>query len=263
MAANPPNGWETVFQEAEDEWETIEEILEDRRQKGAVIVPPPDKLFRAFELTPLDEVRVVIFADEPHTDPRYPSTSLAQGLAFSSNPSGNITEVLTKIYNEIRLEYGTQFSYPSHGCLDAWARQGVLLVCNSLTSEEREEGESARDSACKHGKIWNGFMIMVIRAIKDTNPDCIYVAWGKSGGRLMGEVGDKGTNLEGSHPLAYRGFSGCGHFLQINQILAENQRKRIVAAGKKDKIVFSEEEVDEKVAEEGGIQGINWNVPDM
>lgn len=257
---NTPIGWETVFRDASDEWETIEEVLNARSQMRTV-VPEPHNLFRAFHLTPLNKVKVVIFAGEPHTDQLHPSPPLAQGVAFGVKKDSNVPKALQKIYNEIFQEYGQQFRIPTHGCLDFWAQQGVLLLCNSLTAEEGEQ--------MAHGQLWTGFMITVIRALKEANPNCIYVSWGKSAEQLLRYVGDKGTKLTAGHPLAYSGFFGCDHFVEINRILAENQRERFKTEAKLNGITFIcneygiqtvDEYIDMKVNEEG-IDGINWNLP--
>jgi uracil-DNA glycosylase len=132
-----------------------------------------------------------------------------------------IPSSLVNMFKEIKNTV-TGFETPSHGDLTGWARQGVLLLNTCLTVRPASPG-------C-HKEIWLGFIKKVINAIIDTNPNCIFVLWGRKAQKVRKMLGERATVLEAAHPSgfsAHRGFFGCNHFNQINTLLSESGQRQI------------------------------------
>jgi len=191
-----------------DVWMKCDDIINDIWQTldGRQINPSTDKIFRAFELTPLNEVKVVIFGSEPSTT--------SNGLAFSVN-SPPLSSTLVNIYKEVQSSY-PEFAIPGHGDLTKWAQQGVLLLNTCLTSEAN------RPKA--HKTVWEGVINKVLEAINQENPKCIYVMWGRDAEKLEKNLKISAIKLVASHPAVYQGFSGCKHFKLINDELIKQNK---------------------------------------
>ena len=212
----PPPGWEEVFESSKLELKEISDILCDQEKVYGTIYPLKKDIFRAFEMTPLSHVKVVIFGQDPYHD----STSSgprAQGLAFSVSECSNIPPSLRNIFTEIKNEYPEEFVTPQHGDLSFWAYQGVFLLNTCLTVRPGAAGS--------HKKLWTGLIVKVIDAINKTNPSCVYVLWGDKAKNLRPYIGGKAKILQSPHPSplsAYRGFYGNNHFIEINRLLRES-----------------------------------------
>ena len=211
-----PYTWESVFEKCLNEFADIDEILKDNKKK---LIPGNNNIFRAFHLTPLNKVKVVIFGQDPYHTIK-DEEPIATGLAFSVKKTSTIPSSLNNIYKEMEK---TGFRRPQHGDLTNWATQGVLLLNSCLTVLPGEPG-------C-HKEIWHGFIKRVIHAILDKNPNCVFVAWGKNAQKVANKfVGQRGTILTAAHPSglsANRGFFGCNHFNQINEILKSTRQEII------------------------------------
>jgi uracil-DNA glycosylase len=184
-------------------------------RKEHLVHPKEHLVFRAFELTPLDKVKVVILGQDP-----YPSSGHAHGLAFSVDPSVRpIPKSLQNIFKEIESNFGS--SIPEHGCLDRWAEQGVLMLNTVLT---------VRSGAPKsHANLgWERFTDEVIRVLNNQNSVIVFIFWGNDAKKKMQLVdANRHLVLTGAHPSplsAYRGFFGCQHFLKANVWLEKNGR---------------------------------------
>ena len=184
-------------------------------------MPAPENLFRAFNLTPLPKVKVVILGQDPYQS-LINGLPVATGLAFSVRKGFPIPSSLQNIYKEIQSTV-KGFSSPSHGDLTSWAVQGVLLLNSCLTVREGQAGS--------HKEIWHGFIKRAVKAILDQNPTCVFVAWGKNAQKVAKKfVGEKAPVLTAAHPSglsAHRGFFGCNHFNQINDLLAQSGKSPI------------------------------------
>ena len=210
-----PLGWKKVFRNADLEILDVSHILENDKRVNGRFYPDCSILFRAFEITPLSSVRVVIIGQDPYHGSNYDRTPQAQGMSFSVKRGAKIPSSLKNIYKEIRDSY-PQFTIPSHGDLTGWAFQGVLLLNSCLTVRPGFPGS--------HKEIWLGFVKKVINAVIDTNPHCIFVLWGRKAQKVRKMLGERVTVLEAAHPSGYsahRGFFGCGHFKIINEKLIE------------------------------------------
>lgn len=208
-----PSTWYGAFQQAIDELKDISEIVADQEKKNGRIYPNKQNIFRAFELTPLKQVKVVIFGQDPyHTTNDY-GEPIASGLAFSVSRREKVPPSLNNIYKELESCL-PEFKRPNHGDLTAWAKQGVLLCNTALTVNPGQPGS--------HGQIWHGFIRHIIEAIVETNRHCIYVLWGKHAQSLESLIGSRGIILTAAHPSGYsanKGFFGCQHFKLINEKL--------------------------------------------
>lgn len=211
---SPPFGWKDVFKNAENELKDVSDILENQEKSVSKFFPLKNNLFRAFELTPLNKVRVVIFGQDPYHTATKKGEPIAQGLSFSVDKKSAIPPSLLNIYKEIKNNY-PEFEIPKHGDLTSWARQGVLLCNTCLTVNPGDPGS--------HGDIWDGFIKQVINAILNKNKNCIFVLWGSKAKKLEKFIAGRGHILIGAHPSPFSaikyGFFGCQHFKKINELL--------------------------------------------
>lgn len=191
----------------------LNEFLTHEHALGKTIYPPESEIYRAFELTSLENVQVVIIGQDP-----YHGEGQAHGLAFSVKPGVKIPPSLVNIYKELKQDIDG-FSIPLHGNLTKWAEQGVLLLNTVLTVEK-----SLAHSHAKSG--WETFTDNVLHFLNSSEKSIIFVLWGSHAikkGRLI--KGEQHRILSGPHPSplsAYRGFFGCSHFSKINQLLISN-----------------------------------------
>lgn len=186
--------------------------LKQQRAAGQVIYPPEAMVFNAFKYTPFDQLKVVIIGQDPYHGPNQ-----AHGLSFSVPEGVAIPPSLRNIYKELQLEYA-DFQYPSHGCLESWAQQGVLLL-NTVLTVVANEANSHRQLG------WEQFTDQVIRAISAQGEGIVFLLWG-SHAIKKGQLVDKQKHhiLTAPHPSplsAHRGFLGCGHFVQANDLLTQ------------------------------------------
>ena len=187
----------------------LREFLRAEKSAGKVIYPRGVEMFNAFDHTPLDQVRVVILGQDPYHGP-----GQAHGLCFSVRPGVALPPSLVNIYREIEEELAVKM--PAHGCLSAWADQGVLLL-NSVLSVERA------NAASHQGKGWEQ---LTDRAIEVVNRDCehvVFMLWGAYAQRKGAFIdAQRHCVLRAPHPSplsAHRGFFGCGHFRSANEYL--------------------------------------------
>lgn len=177
-----------------------------------VIFPPSDEIFSALEVTPINDVKVVIIGQDP-----YHEKGQAHGMSFSVKPGIKTPPSLQNMYKELHEELG--LFIPNNGYLDKWARQGVLLLNNVLTVRE--------GAANSHkGKGWEQFTDAVIEAVNKQDRPVVYLLWG-SNARTKKKLitNPKHLVLESVHPSplsAYNGFFGCGHFKKANEFLNSN-----------------------------------------
>lgn len=218
----PPRTWEAVFESAKDEIKDISDILEEDKKINGERIPNNCDLFRAFHLTPLHRIRVVILAQDPFPSRLPDGRPLATGLAFSVPRDAPIPSSLRNIYKELKDSI-PGFVVPNHGDLTSWSLQGVFLLNSCLTVREGEAG-------C-FKELFMGFIKKVINAILEVNPYCIFVAWGNNAQKVASKfVGEKAVVLTCPHPSglsANRGFFGCGHFPEINRLLIARKSEPI------------------------------------
>lgn len=189
-------------------FESLVRFLHKEKAEGQKIFPPGGQIFRAFELTPLDKLKVVILGQDP-----YHGYGQAHGLSFSVPEGVPAPPSLKNIFKEIETDLGVRMSgYPD---LENWARQGVLLLNAVLTVRA--------GAAASHSKIgWEEFTDAVIRHISDNCEGVIFLLWGNFA-RSKSILIDRSKHhvLEAAHPspLARGAFFGCRHFSQTNTLL--------------------------------------------
>jgi uracil-DNA glycosylase len=186
------------------------QFINNERAAGKIIYPPQQDVFNAFRATELTDVKVVILGQDPYHGPNQ-----AHGLSFSVRPGVPAPPSLVNIYKELSNDI-PGFTWPEHGYLQSWAEQGVLLLNTVLTVEAGQ--------AHSHAKLgWETFTDRVIAALNQHREGIIFLLWGAHA-QKKGSIID-GTRhhiLRAPHPSplsAHRGFLGCKHFSQANEIL--------------------------------------------
>jgi uracil-DNA glycosylase len=184
--------------------------------KSKQIYPPAQHIFRAFDLCPLEEVKVVIVGQDP-----YHGRGQANGLSFSVNDGITLPPSLKNIFKEIHDDLGVTPT-PS-GDLTRWASQGVLMLNSVLTV-------MANKPASHAGIGWEQFTDAVIKTLNENRTHVVYMLWGKYAQR-KGEVINRDQNLvlTSGHPSPYSVslFSGKHHFSQCNDYLKKHGIKPI------------------------------------
>ena len=176
------------------------------------VYPAPDDIFNAFSFTPLSEVKVVIFGQDPYHEP-----GQAHGLCFSVKPDVKIPPSLVNIYQELREDCGCYV--PNNGYLKKWADQGVLLLNTVLTVRAH--------AANSHKNIgWEEFTNAAIRVLNEQDRPMVFILWGRPAQMKKAMLNNpKHLILEAPHPSplsAYRGFFGSRPFSQANKFLTAN-----------------------------------------
>ncbi|MBR4978111.1 MAG: uracil-DNA glycosylase [Bacteroidales bacterium] len=191
-------------------------FLREEKSSGKKIFPPGSQIFKAFELTPVQNVKVVILGQDPYHGP-----GQAHGLSFSVPEGVPAPPSLKNIFKEIETDLGIRMSgYPN---LEKWARQGVLLLNAVLTVRSGE--------AASHSRIgWQEFTDAVIKYISDNCEGVVFMLWGNFA-RTKRDLIDHSRHhvLEAAHPspLARGAFFGCRHFSQANNLLAADGKSTI------------------------------------
>jgi uracil-DNA glycosylase len=195
----------------------LKNFLIERKQMGKRIFPKGSEYFKALDLAPLKDVKVVILGQDP-----YHGAGQAHGLCFSVQPGIRIPPSLVNIYKELQADLG--ITPARHGFLEHWARQGVLLLNSVLTVEEAQ-------AASHQGKGWETFTDAVIRKVNDECDAVVFILWGAYAQRKAAFVDtSRHLVLKSPHPSplsAHNGFFGCHHFSKANAFLEEHGRAPI------------------------------------
>ena len=194
--------------------------LRGEEAAGKAIYPPRGSRLAALELTPLDAVRVVILGQDP-----YHGEGQAHGLAFSVQRGVRVPPSLANIYKELHTDLG--LPPPRHGHLEAWARQGVLLLNNALTVEAASPGSH-------QNRGWEALTDAAMAAVAARGEPCVFLLWGshaqKKAARVPGLATGPHLVLKAPHPSplsAYAGFFGSRPFSQANAFLEAHGRGAI------------------------------------
>lgn len=187
-------------------------------RKLYTVYPPGAQMFAAMDLCPVEKTRVVILGQDPYHNP-----GQAHGLCFSVPDGIKPPPSLVNIFKELQSDLG--LSPPAHGNLEAWARQGVLLLNTSLSVRANE--------AASHFPLgWERFTDAVIKRLAEHKPNLVFLLWGRPARakkKLIAE-GRGHLVLEAAHPSplsAYNGFFGCRHFSRTNEFLAAHGEEPI------------------------------------
>ncbi|MFT6343480.1 MAG: uracil-DNA glycosylase [Paraglaciecola sp.] len=214
------NTWTDILGQEKQQpyFQQIMQFVESERATGKTIYPAKQDVFSAFNLTKLEKVKVVILGQDPYHGPNQ-----AHGLCFSVLPGVKTPPSLANMYKELATDI-SEFVIPQHGFLESWAEQGVMLLNTVLTVE--------RAKAHSHAKIgWEQFTDVVIQQLSDHCDELVFLLWG-SHAQKKGLVIDKQKHhvLNAPHPSplsAYRGFFGCKHFSQTNNLLRQQNKSPI------------------------------------
>lgn len=206
----PSTDWNPVLRAelAKPYWAELQAFVAEERRQGAVY-PPADEVFAALHRTPYSNVKVLILGQDPYHGP-----GQAHGLCFSVRRGVAIPPSLRNIYAELQSDLGIE--PPAHGCLDAWADQGVLLLNATLTVR-------ARQAASHQKRGWETFTDQVIRAVSAKPERVVFLLWGASARRKR-EMVDRARHvvIESAHPSplsAHNGFFGSRPFSRANAAL--------------------------------------------
>lgn len=211
---NEPLTWDEVIRHEMQQtyFQKTRVFVENERAMGKVIYPEESDVFSAFQMTELANVKVVILGQDPYHGPNQ-----AHGLSFSVLPGIKIPPSLRNMYKELAQDI-PDFYIPEHGNLNRWAEQGVLLLNTVLTVEQGKAHSHAKSG-------WETFTDHIIERINSECTGIIFLLWGAHA-QKKGHVIDRDRHhvLLAPHPSplsAHRGFFGCGHFSQTNQILSD------------------------------------------
>ncbi len=180
-------------------------------KKSHTIYPPGKQIFAAFDLTPFDEVKVVILGQDP-----YHGAGQACGLCFSVQDGVKPPPSLQNIFKELESDVGVKIS--TNGNLEKWAKQGVLLINATLTVRANMAGSH-------QNKGWEIFTDNVIKALSEQKEGLIFILWGNYAQAKETLINSKKHHvLKAAHPSpfsVYRGFFGCKHFSKTNDLLRQ------------------------------------------
>lgn len=203
-------GWkEILWDEFQSPYfsELKEFLIEDK--KKFTIYPPGNLIFNAFQHTPFAHVKVVVLGQDP-----YHGTGQAHGLCFSVPQGIRQPPSLVNIFKELQTDLNIPL--PSHGNLEGWADQGVLLVNATLTVRAGQAGSH-------QNRGWETFTNRVIEKISAMKSGVVFLLWGRYAQAKENLIdGEKHLILKAAHPSpfsAYSGFFGCRHFSKTNEYL--------------------------------------------
>ena len=200
---------ETEFKK--DYFSELVEFLKTEKASGQVIFPPGSLIFNAFNLTPLEQVKVVIIGQDPYHGPNQ-----AHGLSFSVQQGIALPPSLLNIFKEIEQDLGVKMSRVN-GDLSRWANQGVLLLNATLTVRANQPNSHS-------GIGWQRFTDAVIQQINEKKNNIVFILWGnfaKEKGNHIDE--NKHLVLRSPHPSPFsadKGFFGSKHFSKTNEYLS-------------------------------------------
>jgi uracil-DNA glycosylase len=200
------SSWKKALAEefAKPYFQTLTEFVK-KEYLSTKVYPPPKFLFHAFELCPFDKVAVVILGQDP-----YHGAGQAHGLSFSVPPEVAIPPSLRNIYKEISTDVGG--TIPTHGNLEHWAREGVLLLNATLTVRAGSPGSHQHNG-------WETFTDAVIQTISDQKEHVVFILWGRN----------KHLILESAHPSPFSAtqFFGSKPFSKTNHYLKSQGKSEI------------------------------------
>jgi uracil-DNA glycosylase len=212
-------GWKKVLADEfqKEYFSDLKQFLVQEIESGKKIYPPPKQIFAAFAACPFDAIKVVILGQDP-----YHGVGQAHGLCFSVNKGVPLPPSLKNIYRELQSDVGC--TTPSHGNLEQWSHQGILLL-NAVLSVRH----ACAASHAHHG--WEHFTDRVISEISQKKEGIVFLLWGKYAQEKGKQIDQKKHYvLTASHPSPFsadRGFFGCKHFSVTNEILISQKKKPI------------------------------------
>ncbi|MFN3990969.1 MAG: uracil-DNA glycosylase [Erythrobacter sp.] len=218
-----PESWRAVLEPvlATPEARKLGGWLRAEEAAGKAVYPPRGARLAALAMTGLHEVRCVILGQDPYHGP-----GQANGLAFSVAPGVKVPPSLVNIYKELESDLGLPRA--GHGDLSGWARQGVLLLNNTLTVEAGRAGSHA-------GRGWDAITDACVAAVAESGAPTVFILWGSHARKKASRVPALGRSshhlvLTSAHPSplsAHNGFFGSRPFSQANAFLERHGRGAI------------------------------------
>jgi len=219
MKVNIDNSWKTVLN-SEFEKPYFKELVSFVKQEydTHTCYPKAQNIFETFNLTPFNDVKVVILGQDPYHGPNQ-----ANGFCFSVNQNVAVPPSLVNIYKEINTDLNIPI--PAHGNLEHWAKQGVLLLNAVLTVRSHE-------AASHKNKGWEKFTDAVIKAISEEKENVVFLLWGGYAKKKGAKIDhNKHCILTSGHPSplsANRGYwFGNKHFSKTNDYLRDHKKSEI------------------------------------
>lgn len=210
----------------------LNSYLQNPELNPSLLFPKPNYLFTAFNMTPLDSVKVVFLGQDPYFNSELYKDKIvpqAYGLSFSVPVDIEVPSSLQNIYRNL-LKFKHIKNIPTHGCLDLWAYQGCLMLNSSLTVVEGNKN-------C-HATEWKWFTDRIIEFINEKQDYVIFVLWGAESFKKIELIDlDKHDVIISSHPSGlsagrpfrdYPAFNSNDCFGQINKLLKENKKNQII-----------------------------------
>lgn len=211
--------WEKLIEveEQKDYFKKLKDEI-DKRYETSNVFPEKQNIFKAFTLTSLDNLKVVILGQDP-----YHGFGQAQGLSFSTPANIKNPPSMVNILKEINDDLQRK-SFCEDGDLSPWAKDGVLLLNTILTVEEGLPKSH-------HNLGWEIFTDNIIKYISDNKKDIVFILWGSPAIAKTKLIDTKKHHiLSAPHPSplsSYRGFFGCKHFSKTNEILRNLGKEQI------------------------------------
>ncbi|WP_439697286.1 uracil-DNA glycosylase [Mucilaginibacter sp. AW1-7] len=220
MANSLDPSWQAVLQSEFDKpyMVKLKQFLLKEKESGQIVYPKNADIFNAFNTTHFDDVKVVILGQDP-----YHGAHQAHGLSFSVQKGIAIPRSLSNIYKELKTDI-PGFTIPTHGNLEEWAKQGVLLLNATLTVRASTPGSHQKQG-------WEEFTDEVIKTISDKKQGIVFILWGafaQSKAVLIDEK--KHFIIKSAHPSPFsadRGFFDSKPFSKTNEILRKEGKKEI------------------------------------
>lgn len=209
--------WEYIQQQEFEKpyFKDLKAFLQQEIKHGTTIYPHPKNFFRAFELCPWEKTKVVLLGQDP-----YHGAGQAEGLSFSVPKDLKIPPSLQNIYKELESDT-VEFIKPTHGNLESWSQQGVLLLNSTLSVRATQPASHA-------GKGWEIFTDQIIQSLSNKKKHLVFLLWGKYAQSKSNLIDPKKhLILKAAHPSpfsAHNGFLGCRHFSQTNAYLIKHNK---------------------------------------
>jgi uracil-DNA glycosylase len=209
------SSWKVILESEfkEDYFKQIKSFILNEKAKGKEVYPAGKLMFNAFNLTPFEQVKVVIIGQDP-----YHGIGQAHGLSFSVPDGIKTPPSLQNIYKEIGQDLGLPI--PNRGNLEDWTKQGVLLL-NAVLSVNASEPASHKAAG------WENFTNAVIYHLSQQRKNLVFLLWGRFAQEKELLIdSNKHLILKAAHPSpfsAYQGFFGCKHFSKTNDYLVSKR----------------------------------------
>lgn len=232
--------WEEIFKELFENKKIaiiekrLTNYLQNIELKPDFLYPKPNYVFKAFNSTPFDLIKVVIIGQDPYFNHELYKEKIvpqAYGLSFSVPKDFEVPSSLQNIYRNL-YKFGHIKSIPEHGCLDLWAYQGCLMLNSALTVIEGQDNKNC------HASEWKWFTDRIIEYINYKSSYVIFVLWGAESFKKIELIdldhhdviiSSHPSGLSASRPLKdYPAFNNCDCFGQINKFLKANKKTQIV-----------------------------------